>query len=61
MKGLHTKSAESVARRARVRGGGVGHGLAAVYMVDANFLSYTTVPIEHQRRVRGGNDKNDHA
>jgi hypothetical protein len=62
-KGLHTKSAESVAADVIAYGGGARAGSVPggnVYMVDANFLSYTTVPIEISVVVRR-NEKNDPA
>lgn len=62
-KGLHTKSAESVAADVLAYGGGSRHGSIPggnVFMVDANFLSYTTVPIEI-RVVCRRNEKNDPA
>jgi hypothetical protein len=62
-KGLHTKSAESVAADVIAYGGGARAGSIPggnVFMVDANFLSYTTVPIEISVVCRR-NEKNDPA
>ena len=62
-KGLHTKSAETVASDVIAYGGGARAGTVPggnVYMVDPNFLSYTTVPIEIRAAVRR-NEKNDPA
>jgi len=62
-KGLHTKSAESVAADVIAYGGGARAGSIPggnVFMVDANFLSYTTVPIEI-RVVCRRNEKNEPA
>jgi hypothetical protein len=62
-KGLHTKSAESVAADVLAYGGGSRVGSVPggnVYMVDANFLAYTTVPIEISVVCRR-NEKNDPA
>jgi hypothetical protein len=62
-KGLHTKSAESVAADVLAYGGGARAGSIPggnVFMVDANFLSYTTVPIEISVVCRR-NEKNDPA
>ncbi len=62
-KGLHTKSAESVAADVIAYGGGSRVGSIPggnVFMVDANFLSYTTVPIEISVVCRR-NEKNDPA
>lgn len=60
-KGLHTKSAESVAADVLAYGGGARHGSIPggnVFMVDANFLAYSTVPIEISVVCRR-NEKND--
>ena len=62
-KGLHTKSAESVAADVIAYGGGARAGSVPggnVYMVDSNFLAYTTVPIDISVVVRR-NEKNDPA
>ncbi|HLY12309.1 MAG TPA: hypothetical protein VKW04_23610 [Planctomycetota bacterium] len=62
-KGLHTQSAETIAADVLAYGGGARVGSVPggnVYMVDPNFLSYTTVPIEIQVVVRR-NEKNDPA
>jgi len=62
-KGLHTKSAESIAADVLAYGGSARVGSVPggnVYMVDPNFLSYTTIPIEIQVVVRR-NANNDPA
>jgi len=62
-KGLHTQSAETIAADVLAYGGGARVGSVPggnVYMVDPNFLSYTTVPIEISVVVRR-NEKNDPA
>ncbi|HZE95564.1 MAG TPA: hypothetical protein VE981_00910 [Planctomycetota bacterium] len=62
-KGLHTKSAESVAADVIAYGGGARVGTVPggnVYMVDPNFLAYATVPIEITAVVRR-NEKNEPA
>jgi glycosyl hydrolase family 42 (putative beta-galactosidase) len=62
-KGLHTKSAETIAADVLAYGGGARVGTVPggnVYMVDPNFLSYTTVPIEIAVVVRR-NEKNEPA
>jgi len=62
-KGLHTKSADSVAADVLAYGGGARSGSIPggnVYMVDPNFLTYTTVPIEIRAVVRR-NEKNEPA
>ncbi len=62
-KGLHTKSAETVAKDVLAYGGSARVGSIPggnVYMVDPNFLSYTTTPIEISAVVRR-NAKNDPA
>ncbi|HXX93388.1 MAG TPA: hypothetical protein VEN81_07125 [Planctomycetota bacterium] len=62
-KGLHTQSAETIASDVLAYGGGARVGSVPggnVYMVDPNFLAYTTVPIEIQAVVRR-NEKNDPA
>lgn len=54
-KGLHTKSAESVAKDVLAYGGGARAGSVpggTVFMVDPNFLSYNAVPIEISVVVR---------
>jgi polysaccharide biosynthesis protein PslG len=54
-KGLHTKSAESIAADVLAYGGSARAGNIPggnVYMVDPNFLSYTTIPIEISVVVR---------
>jgi hypothetical protein len=60
-KGLHTQSAESIAADVLAYGGSARVGTVPggnVYMVDPNFLSYTTTPIEISAVVRR-NPKND--
>ncbi|HLY73532.1 MAG TPA: hypothetical protein VKU80_05390 [Planctomycetota bacterium] len=62
-KGLHTQSAETIAADVLAYGGGARVGSVPggnVYMVDPNFLSYTTVPIEISVVARR-NEKNDPA
>ncbi len=62
-KGLHTKSAESIARDVVAYGGGSREGSVPggnVFIVDPNFLSYDKVPIEISMVVRR-NEKNDPA
>ena len=62
-KGLHTKSADSIAKDVLAYGGGARAGSVPggnVFMVDPNFLSYNTVPIEISAVVRL-NAKNDPA
>lgn len=62
-KGLHTQSAETIASDVLAYGGGARVGSVPggnVYMVDPNFLSYSTVPIEISAVVRR-NEKNDPA
>jgi hypothetical protein len=62
-KGLHTKSAETVAADVIAYGGSARAGTVPggnVFMVDPNFLSYTTTPIEIRAVVRR-NAKNDPA
>jgi hypothetical protein len=62
-KGLHTKSAETIAADVLAYGGSARVGTVPggnVYMVDPNFLSYTTTPIEIRVVVRR-NAKNDPA
>ena len=62
-KGLHTKSAESIAADVLAYGGSARVGTVPggnVYMVDPNFLSYTTTPVEIRVVVRR-NAKNDPA
>ena len=62
-KGLHTQSAETIAADVLAYGGGARVGSVPggnVYMVDPNFLSYTTVPIEISAVVRR-NEKNEPA
>lgn len=59
-KGLHTKSAKSIADDIVAYGGNARAGTVPggnVFMVDPNFLSYTTVPIEITAVVRL-NEKN---
>lgn len=54
-KGLHTKSAESIAKDVLAYGGSARVGTVPggnVYMVDPNFLSYETTPIEISVIVR---------
>jgi hypothetical protein len=61
--GLHTKSAESIAADVLAYGGSARVGTVPggnVYMVDPNFLSYTTTPIEISAVVRR-NANNDPA
>jgi len=61
--GLHTKSAESVARDVIAYGGSARSGDVPggnVFMVDPNFLSYTTTPIEISVVVRR-NEANDNS
>lgn len=62
-KGLHTQSAETIAKDVigyggSARSGGVPGG--TVFMVDPNFLSYTSTPIEISIVVRR-NEANDNA
>lgn len=62
-KGLHTKSAESIARDVVAYGGGSREGSIPggnVFIVDPNFLSYDKVPIEISMVVRR-NEANDPA
>lgn len=62
-KGLHTQSAESIAADVVAYGGSARSGTVPggnVFMVDPNFLSYSTIPIEISVVVRR-NDKNDPA
>ena len=62
-KGLHTQSAETIAADVVAYGGNARAGNVPggnVYMVDPNFLSYTTVPIEITAVVRL-NEKNEPA
>lgn len=62
-KGLHTKSAETVAADVIAYGGGARSGTVPggnVYMVDSNFLAYSAVPIEIKVVCRR-NEKNDPA
>jgi hypothetical protein len=62
-KGLHTQSAESIAADVLAYGGSARVGTVLggnVFMVDPNFLSYTTMPIEISVVVRR-NAKNDPA
>ncbi len=61
--GLHTKSADSIAADVLAYGGSARRGTVPggnVYMVDPNFLSYTTTPIEINVVVRR-NEANDNA
>ena len=61
--GLHTKSADSIAKDVLAYGGSARSGGVPggnVFMVDPNFLSYSTVPIEISVVVRR-NDANDPA
>ncbi len=61
--GLHTKSAESIAADVLAYGGSARVGTVPggnVFMVDPNFLSYTTTPIEISVVVRR-NDSNEPA
>jgi hypothetical protein len=60
-KGLHTKSAETVAADVIAYGGGARSGTVPggnVYMVDSNFLAYSPVPIEIKVVCRR-NEKNE--
>jgi len=62
-KGLHTKSAESIAADVLAYGGSARAGTVPggnVFMVDPNFLSYTTTPIEISVVIRR-NEANDPA
>ena len=62
-KGLHTQSAETIAADVVAYGGNARAGTVpggTVFMVDPNFLSYNTVPIEIRAVVRR-NEKNDPA
>lgn len=62
-KGLHTKSAESIAADVLAYGGSARAGTVPggnVFMVDPNFLSYVSTPIEISVVVRR-NEKNDPA
>jgi len=62
-KGLHTNSAETIAADVVAYGGNARAGNVPggnVFMVDPNFLSYTTVPIEISAVVRL-NEKNEPA
>ncbi len=62
-KGLHTKSADSIAKDVLAYGGSARSGGIPggnVFMVDPNFLSYDTVPIEISVVVRR-NEANDPA
>ncbi len=62
-KGLHTKSAETVAKDVLAYGGSARSGGVPggnVFMVDPNFLSYTSTPIEISVVVRR-NEANDNA
>ncbi|HLX61168.1 MAG TPA: endo-1,4-beta-xylanase [Planctomycetota bacterium] len=62
-KGLHTKSADSIAKDVLAYGGSARSGGVPggnVFMVDPNFLSYDTVPIEISVVVRR-NEANDPA
>ena len=62
-KGLHTQSAETIAADVVAYGGNARAGNVPgvnVFMVDPNFLSYTTVPIEISAVVRL-NEKNEPA
>jgi hypothetical protein len=62
-RGLHTKSAETVAKDVLAYGGGARSGGVPggnVFMVDPNFLSYTATPIEITVVVRR-NEANDNA
>ncbi|MCE0483534.1 MAG: hypothetical protein LV479_04765 [Methylacidiphilales bacterium] len=62
-KGLHTQSAESIASDVVTYGGGSRAGGipgGTVFMVDPNFLSYTSTPIEISITVRR-NAANDNA
>jgi len=62
-KGLHTKSADSIAADVLAYGGSARAGNVPggnVFMVDPNFLSYTTTPIEIGAVVRR-NANNDPA
>jgi len=59
--GLHTMAAATIARDVLAYGGGARAGTVPggnVFMVDPNFLSYTTVPIAITALVRR-NEKND--
>ena len=61
--GLHTMAATTIAKDIVAYGGGARAGTVPggnVYMVDPNFLSYTTVPIAITALVRR-NEKNDPA
>ena len=54
-KGLHTQSAESIAKDVVAYGGSARSGTVPggnVFMVDPNFLSYTATPIEISVVVR---------